>query len=318
MSLSSPPRRPLERWLYAAKPASWPKLLVPAVLGQGIGVAATGEVSWLALALGLAFTVFDLLFVVFLNDVGDAKVDRIKREMFPDDCSSKTIPDGILGVRALATAGVVAGLVAVGIAWAAQVVLGRPGLGLGGLAGVLIFVAYTFPPVRLNYRGGGELFEMLGVGMVLPWFHAYLQSGDPLPTGLAVLPGFCLLALASAIASGLADEESDARGGKTTYATMRGNAAARQAVEALVVAAMFVWALGSRYMPSVFPPWVALATLAVVIVHWREMVSVSAQATTNAFTAQRRYKQHLHRAIWHAATLLALLLALRGVLHRAS
>jgi 1,4-dihydroxy-2-naphthoate octaprenyltransferase/chlorophyll synthase len=292
--------------------------LVPAALGQGIGVAATGELSWVALWVGLAFTVFDLLFVVFLNDVGDAKVDRIKREMFPDGCSPKTIPDGILGARALATAGLAAGAVAVAIAWAAELGLGRPGLGFGGLACLLLFVAYTFPPLRLNYRGGGELFEMIGVGLVLPWFHAYLQSGDPLPPGLAVLPGFSLLALASAIASGLADEQSDARGGKTTYATARGNAVARHAVEALVVGAMFVWALGSRYMPSVLPAWVALTTLAVVIVHWRRMVSVSAQATTNAFAAQKRYKQHLHRAIWHAATLLALLLALRGVLHRAS
>ena len=67
------------RWVYAAKPASWPKLLVPSLLGQGLGVAATGHLDVAALLLGLVFSVFDLLFIVFLNDWGDRDVDRIKR-----------------------------------------------------------------------------------------------------------------------------------------------------------------------------------------------------------------------------------------------
>jgi 1,4-dihydroxy-2-naphthoate octaprenyltransferase/chlorophyll synthase len=291
-------------------------MLVPAALGQGIGVAATGELSWSAFLLGLAFTVFDLLFIVFLNDVGDERVDRIKREMFPDGCSPKTIPDRVLDARSLVTAGIAAGLIAMGLAWAGEVWLGRPGLGLAGIGCLLIFVGYTFPPIQLNYRGGGELFEMLGVGVALPWFHAYLQSGEVWSTGMWLLPGFSLLALASAVASGLADEQSDAAGGKTTYATSHGNVAARRAVENLVMAAMVVWALGIRLLPALLPAWGAFVILAVIIFYWRKMVSVSAQATTNAFAAQKRYKQHLHRAIWHATTLLALLLSLRGLLGR--
>ena len=57
-----------DRWLFALKPASWPKMLVAAVLGQAIGVAATGHIHWGGLLLGLAFTVFDLVFVVLIND----------------------------------------------------------------------------------------------------------------------------------------------------------------------------------------------------------------------------------------------------------
>ncbi len=298
----------LERWIFAAKPASWPKLLVPALLGQVIGVVAQGELCWMALAAGAAFTVFDLLFVVFLNDVGDVDVDRLKRAMFPADCSPKTIPDSVLDVRSLVTAGIVAGLCAVAVAWFAETALGRPGLGLAAVACLLIFVAYTFPPIHLNYRGGGELFEMLGVGVALPWFNAYLQSGEAWPSGLWLLFGFALLSLASAVASGLADEQSDRQGGKTTFTTTFGNAMARKTVEGLVVCAGLVWALSPRLLPTIVPAWMAFSTVGLIIFHWRKMVGVSRSATTNAFAAQRRYKRCLHRAIWHATAVLSLLL----------
>ena len=42
---------------------------------------------------------------------------------------------------------------------------------------MFVFVAYTLPPLRLNYRGGGELLEMLGVGLALPLYNVYLQAG---------------------------------------------------------------------------------------------------------------------------------------------
>ena len=87
------------RWLYAAKPGSWPKLLVPMLLGQAMGVAALGAVRVEAILVGVAFTVLDLLFIVFLNDYFDRRVDAVKREMFPDGCSPKTIPDGIYEVE---------------------------------------------------------------------------------------------------------------------------------------------------------------------------------------------------------------------------
>jgi 4-hydroxybenzoate polyprenyltransferase len=118
-----------KRWGHAAKPASWPKLVVPTLLGQALGVAAGGR-SLGALAFGLAFTVLDLAFVVFLNDWGDREVDALKRRMFPHGCSPKTIPDAILPARQLLAAGLAAGAVALMIALAAASPLDRPGLPL--------------------------------------------------------------------------------------------------------------------------------------------------------------------------------------------
>ncbi|MFO0709921.1 MAG: prenyltransferase [Sandaracinus sp.] len=297
-----------ERWIYAAKPDSWSKLLVPFVLGQamGLGPALEGRgASLTAALLGLAFTVLDLLFIVFLNDWGDREVDAIKRRMFPDGCSPKTIPDGILPARALLLAGLACGALALVTAALASWLLDRPLLVPAALGALAIFAAYTLPPLRLNYRGGGELCEMLGVGLVLPWLNAYVQGGRVRSEAMWLLPGFAALALASAIASGLADERSDRAGGKRTVVTTIGNPLSRRLLEALVIVGALLW-LASALVG--LPIWLGGTAALVVLVHAIDLRRASSAAETDAFDAQRTYKAHLHRAIGRGALTLAVLL----------
>ena len=56
------------RWLYALKPASWPKLLVPMLLGQLAGFATSGSFHAAAFVAGALFSVLLLVFIVLLND----------------------------------------------------------------------------------------------------------------------------------------------------------------------------------------------------------------------------------------------------------
>lgn len=301
------------RWAFALKPASWPKLLVPMALGQAIGIDATGRLSLAGLALGVLFTVLDLVFVVLLNDWGDQEVDRIKRSMFPAS-SKKTIPDGVLPAPLLLLVGTLAGIGAALVALAGEIALDRPWLTVAAVASLGLFVAYTLPPLRLNYRGGGELLEALGVGVVLPWINAYAQSGRALAPGLVVLPGFAVLALSSAVASGLADERSDRRGGKRTFTTMLGNTLSRRLVNALSLAGGLVWALtvwiGARGTPTI--PLMAAA--ASTLLSWGAVRRTSASAVTDAFDAQRGYKSSLHRLIWESGLVLAAGMALGPLL----
>ncbi len=295
------------RWAHAAKPASWPKLLVPFALGQAIGLGSGSGLSLGALGVGLAFTVLDLLFIVFLNDWGDREVDAIKRRMFPRGCSPKTIPDGILPAGHLLGAGLLAGALALALAFGAGAWLDRPLLGPFALASLGIFVAYTLPPVRANYRGGGELLEMVGVGVVLPWMQAYLQGGALVVDGLWLLPGFALLALASAIASGLADERSDRRGGKTTFVSRFGNLVGRRTVEGLTFAGAIAW-LATPGLPL----WVTAVPATVALFEAGRMLAESAAAVTDAFGAQKRYKARMHAAMWRGALAATILLAWRA------
>lgn len=303
------------RFLYALKPASWPKLLVPALLGQVLGVLHADAWSWGGAAVGLGFTVMALAYTVLLNDWFDVRVDAIKRQMFPDAGSPKTIPDAILHPQTVLLAGIGAGLCAVSIGLCGELVVGRAGLGLAGVACLGLLLVYSAPPLRFNDRGLGEVLEAIGVGALLPWFNAYAQSGQALaPELLLVLPGTVALALASAIASGLADEESDHAGAKSTFTTQFGNAAARSAVEYSVMAGAVLWALAARAGQSVLSPFGFSAALAVLLWQWREVAAASPYALTNAFPAIARYKQGLHRAIWGSSLTLALVLLLLRLL----
>ncbi|MEM7135857.1 MAG: prenyltransferase [Myxococcota bacterium] len=296
-----------ERWTYALKPASWPKLLVPTLFGQVLGVVSSGSFRISAALCGLAFTLFGLGFIVLLNDWADRAVDSVKREMFPSG-SPKTIPDRILSAAAVGTVGVALGLATLLVAGGSEVVLHRRWALEAGVACMAIFAAYTLPPLRLNYRGGGEFLEMFGVGVALPLYNAYLQAGF-LDSSLSMwVVGFAFLSLASGVASGLSDEESDRRGGKRTLASLFGNKVARRVTEACVVVGALAWLSGAFFAPASFPPWAV--ALAIAVVAWRfvGMRRLSSDAITNAFDAQRRYKHFLHSAIWHSTAVAALLL----------
>lgn len=294
--------------------------MVAAVLGQAIGVASTGRVELVALLLGLVFTVLHLAFVVLVNDWGDRDVDAIKRRLYPglgpdagpDGSSPKTIPDDVLDDRSVLLGGVGAGLLALAVAGLGELLLPRPGL-LGGAAlCLLLLVLYTLPPVRLNYRGGGEVLEMIGVGFFLPWWSAYLQGGNAMPAGLVVLPAFALLSLASALASGLADEESDRLGGKRTFTTSFGPHAVCQAAEGLVVGAMLVWAALPWLAPRYAQIWMVLPVVVVMVVDYRELLVDGRRASD---PLHRHYKHLLHQCIWRGAVMMAAMLTLAGLLH---
>jgi 1,4-dihydroxy-2-naphthoate octaprenyltransferase len=308
------PESRVDRWLYALKPASWPKLIVPALFGQLLGASAAGGLNLAALGWGLGFTASGLAFIVLLNDWGDREVDAIKRTMFPDGCSPKTIPDGILRPRSVGVVGLICGVATALFAAGAEAALRRDLAFEAGIACMLIFVAYTLPPVRLNYRGGGELLEMLGVGVALPLYNLYLQVGSIVPRAWPWVAGFAVLSLASGIASGLADEQSDRAGGKRTFASILGNAAARRWSEACVLAGAGIWGVAALLQPDWAPLWATIPAITIVLWNFTRMRRISAKAVTNAFGAQGAYKHFLHRAIWHSTTVAAVLLWLHSSL----
>lgn len=290
---------PGARWWYAIKPASWPKVLAPALLGQALGAAAAGRISAGALAFGAVWMIADVVFIVLLNDWGDREVDALKRRMFPEGCSPKTVPDGILPATTLRLAGIGSGMMALLVAWGAGAALDRPLLLPLSAAALLIFVAYTLPPVQLNYRGGGELLEMLGVGGLLPLLHAYAQCGALWPSWLlAIQPGLLSLSLSSALASGLSDEVSDRAGGKRTVTTQLGNAATRRSAEGLLFLGALLWFAAPLLAEDAPPPWSVVPAAGIALFFGARVVRRSAAAVTNAFSAQSAYKTDLHRAIW--------------------
>ena len=148
---------------------------------------------------------------------------------------------------------------------------------------------------------------MIGVGIALPLFNLYLQSGFLPSSAWPWLAGFSALSLASAIASGLSDEQSDRAGGKRTFASTFGNATARRLTEACVVTGAAIWTVAALSEPDSVPLVAVVPAVAIVAWNFVAMRRVSDRAVTNAFVAQGVYKHFLHRAIWHSTTVAAVL-----------
>jgi 1,4-dihydroxy-2-naphthoate octaprenyltransferase/chlorophyll synthase len=212
--------------------------------------------------------------------------------------------------------GVGTGATALVVAIVAQILMDRQGLALATIGCLAIFFAYTFAPLKLNYRGGGELLEMLGLGFALPLWHAYLQSGISVPAGIIYLPAFALMCLASALASGLADEQSDRAGGKCTFVTTFGAEAVRQASEGLVLGAMIVFALLPFMVPGRASAWVVAPMLIVMAVEYAGLRRAGMRGDVATPKGTKRFKAHLHGCIWRGGAMLALGLIARALVFR--
>ncbi len=68
MSIVSKLMNFLQRWIFALKIKSWPKLFVPFILGQSFGISTTNQINWWAMILGFLFTFSLVSFIVLLND----------------------------------------------------------------------------------------------------------------------------------------------------------------------------------------------------------------------------------------------------------
>lgn len=236
----------LRAWVRASRLPSQSYIFLPLLLGQGLGLQGHA-LSWSVFVLTHLFGLSLQLFIVYANDVADQETDRANTTATLFSGGSRVLVQGLLRpgqLLAAALAAATLGLVCSGVLW---LVHGRwlcPPLAALGL---LLLWMYSFPPVRLSYRGGGELLQMVGVGAVLPIYGYHAQSGAvagfPWSLLLALLPSH----LACALATTLPDEPSDRSSRKRTAAVLLGPRATRTAIVALDLAAAgaLVW-LGSH------------------------------------------------------------------------
>ena len=121
-----------------------------------------------------------------------------------------------------------------------------------------------------------------------------------------MLAGFFLLAASSAIGSGLADERSDAAGGKRTIVLWLGNTRSKRLAGALVALAALVWVAAGCLadgLPLRLALWVAAAWLLARLV---ALTRLSRTALTDAFPELRRWKAALNGAVGASGVVVAL------------
>jgi len=212
----------IKAWLQASRLPSQSYIFFPLLLGQALRYAQTGQFNWTVFLLLHLYGLFLQLFIVYANDRADIETDRLNTTFTIFSGGSRTLVNGLITVREnyAAVLTVIVLNAAVGLALTAlyQRILALPLIALS--LGLLWL--YSFPPVRLSYRGGGEFLQMMGVGLILPIFGYYGQAGS-----LAAFPWHLLAfilpcQLACAMATALPDEPSDRASSKRTAPVLLG------------------------------------------------------------------------------------------------
>lgn len=192
--------------------------IVPVVLGIAIA-AAHGSFDLLAAVLTIVGASFVQLGLNVANDVFDTVQGADDANVTPTRFSggSRVLQYGLLTVRqmALMSAGFYAVGVAIGLALLAY--RGSVPLLVIGVVGIVISVAYTAAPLKLVYRGLGEVAVALGFGplMVLGAYVVQTQGALAWEPVVISIPIALLVALILYV-NEIPDRRGDARAGKRT------------------------------------------------------------------------------------------------------
>jgi 1,4-dihydroxy-2-naphthoate octaprenyltransferase len=189
---------------------------VPVLLGIAVAAWTNGFNWWLALLTLIGGACIHLGLNV-ANDVFDTASGADAANMNPTQFSggSRVVHYGLLSLRqiALLSLGFYAAGIGIGIALAA--IRGWDLLWVG-VAGALISVFYTAPPLRLVHRGVGELAVFLGFGPIMALGAYFVQARQyDLEPLLASIPVGILIALVLYV-NEVPDRPADAKAGKRT------------------------------------------------------------------------------------------------------
>jgi len=227
-------------WVQACRPLAQVNLALPLLLGQAAAwhQSRLFELRWLAAA--LLWTVLDHLLIVFGNDWADRDADGTERSLLSG--GSGVLVQGKIRPGQLRSA--MWTMLALLLAYASVLSFhGRPWTTVYTLAAISLLWAYSFPPLRLSYRGGGELLQGVGLGVGLPSLGYYLQGAGFVAPAWVLLPATCL-GVCGNILTALPDIEADRAAKKRTWAVRRGFACAKAV--ALIGIALSTMAVATR------------------------------------------------------------------------
>lgn len=208
----------LRNWVQASRPLAQINLAVPLVLGQAAAWFDTGSFSWGWLGASLIWSALDQLCIVYANDVSDHETDTGGRTLISG--GSGVLQDGRLSVAQLRMGMWVA--IVFLIAWSAGLgVAGRVWTPVYAVAALAMLWAYSFLPLRLGHRGGGELVQGVAVGVGLTSLGYYLQGGGFIAPVWIVLPA-TLVGVCGNVLTAMPDLDADTGASKRTFVVQFG------------------------------------------------------------------------------------------------
>src|SRR3990170_3551692 len=235
---------------------------VPVLLG--IAVAAShGAFTWWTALLTVIGGSFAHLAINVTNDIFDTLSGADDANTTPTQFSggSRVVVYDLVTIRGLArlAVGLFGGAAAIGLLLVA--LTGTMELLWIGVAGIFVGVAYTAPPLKLVYRGLGELAVAIGFGPIMLLGAYVVQTGRLAwePVVLSLVPGILISLIL--FVNEIPDRRSDAKAGKRTLPTRFSPDVIRGGYLAAALAAFGVIVAG---VIGGLLPWPTLIALAAV------------------------------------------------------
>ena len=248
-------------WLKAARAPFFTGSLAPIAVGTATAFHETGAISWPMAGLALLALICLHAGANLANDYYDhisANDELNVSYATPFTGGSRLIQRGVVRPAEILTASLVSLALGAAIGLYLVWMAGWPILVLGLIGGVTGF-CYTAPPLKLGYRGVGEIFIFLDFGL-LPVLGAHYVQAQAFSSA-AVVAGACVGLLMTNVLwiNQFQDAEADAAVGKLHWVVRLGRRRS-----ARVHAALFAFAYGTIVIGAAvkaLPAWAMLGLL---------------------------------------------------------
>ena len=237
--------------------------IVPVVLGIAIA-AAHGAFDLVTAVLTLIGASFAQLGLNVANDVFDSMQGADEANVTPTRYSggSRVIQYGLVTFRRMAATAATFYVAAAAIGLVLLALRGSFALLAIGVVGLVISLAYTAPPLKLVYRGLGEIAVAVGFGPLMLLGAYVVQTGGALSWEpvVASIPIALLVALILYV-NEIPDRRGDEHAGKRTLPVRFGRDAVILGYDLTVVAAYAALVIGVTLGVLPIPTLLALLTI---------------------------------------------------------
>ncbi|MEM4728736.1 MAG: prenyltransferase [Thermoplasmata archaeon] len=249
----------LRTWARASRAPFFVAVLMPSFLGAALAYRA-GSLQPLRLLFVLAGMVLANAGTNFLNDYFDFRsgADVRNRNRTPFSGGSPYLPSGALEPRSVLRAG----LLCLGAALAVAVYLALEAgvlvLALAGAGGFIAFF-YTAPPIRLGYRGLGELSTGVALGPLTVLGVYYVMTGSLTWEPLVASAPVGILVATILFVNEVPDLEADRSAGKRHIVVLLGREGVVRALPALFV--LVYLSILAGWLSGALPVWALAGAL---------------------------------------------------------
>lgn len=220
--------------LISTRPWSFPMTLMCVGFGIAYGFWLTGSLNVQLSLLALLGSVLLHAAVNVWNDYFDYRYGIDRPGVGTTVYRSHPIFAGIMKPGHVLAFGTSLGLAALGVGLILAMAA-RPLVLVLGLAGLVLAYSYTGPPLKLKYRGLGELEVFIAWGPLMAVGGAYASSGRLSPEAAAASTPLGLLVAAVLLANNIRDVEDDRKAGAYTLVTRIGRGPAIRLYQFMII-----------------------------------------------------------------------------------